>query len=511
MKRLLLTVLLSVSSALLMAQSVIVSGLQNGVWNADTVIVTGDVLVTDSLVIMAGTKVVFCGEYNIGLRGATLKAYGNADDIVVFKPDASTESWGGIKAENSVVELRGCHFLDSKADSIVRDGGAIRLIDSDASIVGCSFSNCWAYHTGGAIYALNSDVELTQCEISDGGCANSEVDVYTYGAGAFFAGSNARIDRTLFHANSCVTGCGGGVCVDSSSIVVTHCIFEDNFATNGGGISCIRADDRPVVIDNVLIDHNKVVHYGGAMHIAQCYDVHIDNVTICDNLCQGGGGGAMQFHLASKAIINNTIIWGNGWEYDSSMGGDQIWLWDIYSAPEFHNCVLQGGIEGIHHSENVTVYNDVIDQDPLFVDSDERNYRLDHSSPCRNSGDSGLANPSIIIDLDGNDRFSGASIDMGAYEFQESQSVANKEEKRLSVIPVITHNRLTHIKVESDAPCEISVFVQNVLGQNLWHKEVAVDEVEIVRIDEPIKSQVLLITVTGCGRSATVKCVQSEL
>lgn len=485
----------------LTAQNITVSGVQNGVWDADTVSVTGDVFVTDSLVISSGTKVLFCGEYSIRVRYASLKVLGTAADSVVFKTDASTESWNGITAEYSYIESNYSVFSSSKADSLIMDGGAIRMIESEAYINNCDFRDCWAYRSGGAVYALSSEVEMSQCEISDGGCYNPEVDIYTYGAGVFFAGSEATVDRSYFHDNSCAAGCGGGVCVDSSSLIVSHCVFEDNYATNGGGISCIRSDDRTVSIDNVLIDHNTVMHYGGAMHIAQCYDVHIDNVTMCDNVCIGGGGGAMQFHLASKAYINNSIIWGNGWEGEGFLGGDQIWIWDIYSAPEFRNCVLQGGVESIHHGENVTVYENMLEEDPLF----SYGYNLSEQSPCHNAGDSDIAPSGILTDLDGNDRFSGSSIDMGAFEFQESQSVASLDEKGLSISPVFESNRLSHIKVTSDTPCHLTILIQDVLGRILWQREASIDNQSLIEIDEVFNPQVLLITASGNRKSATIK------
>ena len=45
------------------AQTIEVSGTQSGVWNADTVLVTGDIKVQDSLRILAGTTVLFDGFY----------------------------------------------------------------------------------------------------------------------------------------------------------------------------------------------------------------------------------------------------------------------------------------------------------------------------------------------------------------------------------------------------------------------------------------------------------------
>lgn len=496
------------ASLQLTSQNINVSGLQNGVWDADTVWVTGDVYVNDSLVVMAGAKVIFCGEYGINVRNARLKAIGqNGFANITFKPEASTGSWNGIRAENSLVELRDCYFYDSKADSTQKGGGAIRLLGCEANITSCWFQGCRSYRSGGALYALNSEVSMALCNISDNICANDEVDLYSYGGGLFFAGSNASVVTSTFRGNSCAAGCGGGLCADSSSLVVSHCFIEDNYAANGGGISCIRANERLVCIDNVLIDHNSVLHYAGAIHIAQCQNVYIDNATLCDNTCQGGGGGAMQFHLGSKAVINNSIIWGNGWEGEGLLGGDQIWLWDIYSAPELHNCLLQGGIEAIHHSDNVTVYDDIVDEKPLFVDAAVRDYHLAEQSPCRNAGDSDLANHDITHDLDGLNRFSGSSIDMGAFEFQEGLSIAQHDEAYLRITPLCTHDGLAGLVVESDRPRTLSISVLDLLGRTLWQREVSVNTHDIVGVDACFATQTLLVTASGDGLSATAKAM----
>jgi hypothetical protein len=79
-------------------------------------------------------------------------------------------------------------------------------------------------------------------------------------------------------------------------------------------------------------------------------------------------------------------------------------------------CNVQGGYLGTGN----------IDADPLFVDPDNGDLRLSPNSPCIDAGDNTDVPKGVLRDLDGNPRFvadacagaGGATVDMGAYEFQ---------------------------------------------------------------------------------------------
>ena len=108
------------------AQTIEVSGLQSGIWDADTILVTNNVSVQDSLCILAGTTVLFEDFYTISVRdGATLKALGAENDSIVFTVADTTGfhlfnmgrgGWNGIKMDwAGYCQFDYCRFQYGKA------------------------------------------------------------------------------------------------------------------------------------------------------------------------------------------------------------------------------------------------------------------------------------------------------------------------------------------------------------------------------------------------------------
>ena len=78
-----------------------------------------------------------------------------------------------------------------------------------------------------------------------------------------------------------------------------------------------------------------------------------------------------------------------------------------------HHCTIGSG------DYRYTEINDNISDDPLFVDPDNDNYRLDPSASCIDRGDKEA--PSIpLVDIDRKSRIINEQPDMGAYEYMET-------------------------------------------------------------------------------------------
>ncbi len=125
------------------ANSITVSGIVSGTWDADTVNVIGDIEIREVgvLYIGPGVLVLFQGQYTFEVNGC-LKASGTKDDLIYFTMADTTGfyndtipdgGWKSIRLENIAPNVDStifnyCHFSFGKAlnaDSTHSYGGAI--------------------------------------------------------------------------------------------------------------------------------------------------------------------------------------------------------------------------------------------------------------------------------------------------------------------------------------------------------------------------------------------------
>lgn len=451
MKEYLLSLLLLLPF-ILNAQTLEVSGNQEGAWDCDTILVVGDIVVSDGseLAIAPGTKVIFDGHHNILVEGH-LKAIGTEEKPICFTSIDTTGlhvwnsgkgGWNAITFQDvkAPVRLEYCNFSYGKAVNKMRRGGALRFFNvEDVSIDNCNFRNNFTSAKGAALYAENSTLKITNCEVYDNFGSNQDGE-YMHGCGFQFLKCSVNMENMYFHDNICTVAYGGGANFDSCAVNVNRAIFEDNYATNAAGMGIQRSNDYETRVSNVLFYNNVAVHYGGAMAMATSSPL-IQNVTMTNNYTISAGGGAMQFFSKACPIFKNCIIWGNDW-YDNESAitdGSQIFIWGADCKPEFYNSIMEGGYKEIHGHENIAVYDysTMIEDNPLFVDMENNDFHLSPESPAINNGTvdtTGLVLPPT--DLDGNQRVIGDKIDMGCYEYDATSLIEfNTDIKNIKIYP----------------------------------------------------------------------------
>ena len=484
MKKILVSLILLLPF-LLKSQILEVSGIQEGLWSYDTVLVIKDVIVPEdkSLTISEGTRVVFKDYFSITVNGS-FKALGNETDSIYFTARDTTAffnwkkekgGWNGLILQNTkdTVILDYCHFSFGKAVNSQRStvngqgsefnfGGALRIYNSIINITNTTFYHNLTNSKGGALYAEHSSVKISNCEVDSNFGFNDE-GVYMHGAGFQFSNCDVEMEDMYFHDNYCANCYGGGANFDSCNVYVNNAVFEDNYAVNAAGIGIQRSNDYDVKIYNCLFDNNISYHYGGAMAMATSSPL-IQNVTMTNNYTIAAGGGALQFYSEARPVFENCIIWGNDWygEHNAISDGSQIFVWGSDCAPEFYNSILQGGYKEVHGNSGIAVYDTatMLDSDPMFVDIQNRDFRLQAGSPAINRGSFDTEGiPSK--DLSGNPRIVGGRIDIGCYESAVT-SLKEINHENINIYPnPINHNSICEFLLRNTSDVNVKIYKQN--------------------------------------------------
>ncbi|MGP8321838.1 MAG: right-handed parallel beta-helix repeat-containing protein [Methanosarcinaceae archaeon] len=190
---------------------------------------------------------------------------------------------------------------------------------------------------------------------------------------------------------------GGIICDMGSSPVIENNIIRDNTAACGGGLE-IANSSNPIIRYNIIWQNmgSKYdatwVNAGGGIDVALNAKPIILNNTIVDNECLDGGGGVGVIFSGKPFLYNNIIVNNDGGGISAISGQAQAFYNDVWNntPSDYVNVTNVGGISA----------------DPLFVNSDNGDFRLQPGSPCIDAGD-----PALPLDLD------GTITDQGAFPF----------------------------------------------------------------------------------------------
>lgn len=224
--------------------------------------------------------------------------------------------------------------------------------------------------------------------------------------------SSPQIRFCIIRENKCSYYGSGAVCWAASKPVFENCIFIENRGSRDASIY-LNSGFNPygyTTFRNCLIVENDGGIRGNSANF------NILNSTISQNSYYG-----MYLLDNSYAYIENSIIWDND-KYN-------ILFFEHYNPDTvdvFYSAVPSDS-NSIVTNENglVNFVEGNIENDPLFVDMDNNNFRLQKTSPSINTGNpdtTGIGLPELDLDL--NPRIAGDRIDMGVYEFQTGTKVS---------------------------------------------------------------------------------------
>jgi hypothetical protein len=244
--------------------------------------------------------------------------------------------------------------------------GGIWCVSASASVSNCVINECVSAYGGGGVYSGT----FTDCTIS----TNSVLGGRGWGGGAW----NSTLNRCILAGNSALVYGGGAY-----QCSLNQCLVVGNLATgSGGGTSDGTAN-------NSVLAGNSAQSGGGS------YNTILTNCTVVSNTASVSSGGCSSF----VGEMQNCIFY-----YNSAPASPNL-------AAKYNYCCTIPN-----------VFNDVnsFTNPPLFMNLANGDFRLQSNSPCINAGGNGYSTSSV--DVSGNPRIAGGTVDVGAYEFQSPAS-----------------------------------------------------------------------------------------
>ena len=390
------------------------------------------------------------GDFEVVINGITFtNGYVDSADDDLWK------SGGAIFSYGTTLSLNSCVISASKA---YRGGGAF-FYYSEATLANCVVTNNTA-NFGGAIHNESATLSLDNCTICDNEAKQGGA-IYNYKA-------TLSLDNCVISDNE-TSSSGGGVCSYDGETTLTNCIITNNTATKGDGgaiLSYMVHNEYSTILslNNCLINDNKasggggVFAWGGVATLSNCNVTNnastrdfggaiynfsatlaLNNCSISDNNAKSSGGGVFSSYgetTLTNCIVTNNIAGDSGAGICIYCNANSNAVFNAYNSIIVNNSTSLSSADFYFYSSNATAnaYNTLSSfsnwnngannltydaTKPLFTNATTCDYTLAANSQAINKGNNQYVTTSV--DLAGNARVSGGTVDLGAYEFQNSQ------------------------------------------------------------------------------------------
>ena len=283
------------------------------------------------------------------------------------------------------------------------------------------------------------------------------------------------------NANGSGNDANGGACIinNFSKVIISNCLIKNNSAISGGGGGIYCSNASPTISNNNFTGNSSYVNAGAIYADIGCNSAIFNN-TISYNSCaygSGGGitcnignGGALYCANSSNLTIRNCILYNN----TAVISGEQVFLYDELSDPNFYYCDVQGASTafGLNGNFYTGIYQNNINADPLFASPSggsgtgyngiTADWSLQSTSPCIDAGDPSCTYPAT--DIAGNPRVVGNYIDIGAYEYQGVTAIVDYDlQNQIIIYPNPFNNSATIQLITNVKYSELNVY--NMSGQ----------------------------------------------
>lgn len=228
----------------------------------------------------------------------------------------------------------------------------------------------------------------------------------SHGGGVRICGviRNSVIENNTTTLNAC-----GGVQLHYGGAMY-NCIVRNNTGKDTGGVRCTGT--KACVVVNCLIAGNEAAGTIGGMSLEN--GIHyIYNNTIVGNKQASSSNASrcgVRLNVNSDLVFANNIVWGN--KVGDDVQADQMEIHATYASDRAAAYFRNNAIVHPTVGSNTIVLDAA---DPGFVDVSASNFRLVYASGLINAGEDDTDRTGAL-DLDGNARMAGGTVDLGAYE-----------------------------------------------------------------------------------------------
>ena len=359
---------------------------------------------------------------------------------IAFKNGYSVFEGGAIYNNRATLSLDNCSICDNKAwygggvysryggastfvdcyfanNYATEDGGGAYCYYGATIVVDCLMENNYARYRGGAIAFYGGTPTLTRCALTNnetGGYSTGSGLTVGYGGAIYNSYSTTSLNNCEIRGNSAYCGEGGGMFSSGGSTTLVDCLVAENYSNYCGGI---YNSGSTLSLDNCEISGNKATYLGGGAYLysgsTTLNNCTVTNNTVTISMSGYGKGGGVYLSRTAVFNANNTIIAGN----TAKVNGDDVYLDGSDAAANAYN-TLSGYADWTNASEEGVVNYSYDSTAPLFTDAANGDYTLAAGSQAIDKGDDQYVAATTTVDLAGNPRKVGASVDLGAYEYQ---------------------------------------------------------------------------------------------
>ena len=398
------------------------------------------------------------GDANVSLENLTITggvAEGN-DEI-----GSIGEGGGLFIGDTSIVNITNSLITGNSATSV--GGGISSSIESTVTLIDSEISNNQAGNNGGGIISRSRNFTLRNSIIAGNSATGvSSGSTFARGGGIIVAYGTTNILETTISENNSQEG--GGVAVTNAEVNIYSSTISSNTSSNsGGGIDVIESsrESQPLVtVVNSTVSGNASGSFGGGIYFnyptlyrsGSDIVVFVENSTITNNTANnninnitGGAGGGIGTGQNNRIALRNSIVTGNFDGRDNTPSDVSGFFYTdlIFGVSEREVIGNSNNIIGTLDRVTGTIGtgSDIVGGDPLLTPLQDnggatQTHALLENSPAIDAGNNELI-PADRLDLDedgnteeliipldqtGSDRIFNEIVDIGAVEFDSSNT-----------------------------------------------------------------------------------------